>query len=134
MLYVNGESIAHSCFGEPLDAENTDNLLLGGLTQESATNNPNILIDDIAIWRQALMPVQVKALYEIGNRLSYNASEVDTLFNTPKEDGITKVGGQRWQRTALKDTPHPDQFIIRELADVIEIQFGDVMAIHLTDF
>ena len=80
------------------------------------------------------MPVQIKALYEIGNHFSYNASEVDTLFNTPKENGITKIGDQRWQRTVLKDTPHPNQFIIRELADMIEIQFGNVMAIRSTDF
>ena len=129
VLYVNGESIAQSCLGRPLSAENTNDLLLGE-TQDSTVDNANTLIDDVAIWRQPLMPMQIDAVYKLGDRFSYNASEVDALFNTPEKDGITQIGEHQWQRTTLEQTPNAAQLTIRVLPNATEIQFGDVMAIR----
>ena len=130
VLYVNGESVAEDCLGRPLSAEGTDDLMLGGFAEDSIPNNSEILVDDIAIWRQPLMPIQIKALYEIGNRFSYNASEVDALFNTPRQDGATKIKDHVWQQIALENMPETKQLTIREQFDAVEIQFGEVMTIR----
>ena len=130
ILYVNSVAVAQSCLGKPLSAEGTDNLLLGGLVQKTTTDHSETLIDDIAIWRQPLMPIQIDALYSLGNRFSYNASEVDTLFNTPEKDGVTKIRDHRWQRTTLEHTSQNERLIIKELPNATKIQFGKVMAIR----
>ena len=130
ILYVNGERVAQACLGKPLSADDTDNLLLGGFAEDSTANNPATLVDDIAIWRQPLMPMQVEALYKLGNRFSYNASEVDTLFNTPEEDGVTKIGDQVWHRAELEDTSDTNRLIIRERPNGVKVQFGEVLAIE----
>ena len=130
ILYVNGERVAQACLGKPLSADDTGNLLLGGFAEDSTANNPATLVDDIAIWRQPLMPMQVEALYKLGNRFSYNASEVDTLFNTPEEDGVTKIGDQVWHRAELGDISDTDRLIILERPDGVKVQFGEVLAIE----
>ena len=131
VLYVNGERVARACLGKPLSADDTDNLLLGGFAENPTANNPATLVDDIAIWRQPLMPMQVEALYKLGNLFSYNASEVDALFNTPEEDGVTKIGDQVWHRAELEDTSDTNRLIIRERPDGVKVQFGEVLAIRL---
>ena len=128
---MNGERVAQTCLGKPLSADDTDNLLLGGFAENPTANNPATLVDDIAIWRQPLMPMQVEALYKLGNRFSYNASEVDALFNTPEEDGVTKIGDHVWHRAELEDTSDADRLIIRERPDGVKVQFGEVLAIRL---
>ena len=130
ILYVNGERVAQTCLGKPLSADDTGNLLLGGFAKDSTANNPATLVDDIAIWRQPLMPMQVEALYKLGNLFSYNASEVDALFNTPEEDGVTKIGDQVWHRAELEDTSDTNRLIIRERPDGVKVQFGEVLAIE----
>ena len=129
ILYVNGIRVAQACLGKPLSAEDTDNLLLGGFAEDPTTNRPETSIDDIAIWRQPLMPVQVEALYQLGNRFSYDASQVDALFNTPKNNGTTKIGDQVWHRAELEETTDTDGLMILELPNEVKVQFGDVMAI-----
>ena len=131
ILYVNGERVARACLGKPLSADDTGNLLLGGFAEDSTANNPTTLVDDIAIWRQPLMPMQVEALYKLGNRFSYNASEVDALFNTPEEDGVTKIGDHVWHRAELEDTSDTNRLIILERPDGVKVQFGEVLAIRL---
>ena len=130
-LYVNGESVDQACLGTPLSADDSDNLLLGGFSQSHTASNAKVLVDDIAIWRQPLLPLQIEAIYKLGERFSYNASEVDALFNTPEENGVTKINDDIWRRSALTDTADVNRLIIRELADRIEIQFGKVMAISM---
>ena len=131
VLYVNGERVAQACLGKPLSADDTDNLLLGGFAEDSTANNPATLVDDIAIWRQPLMSMQVEALYKLGNRFSYNASEVDALFNTPEEAGVTKIGDHVWHRAELEDTSDTNRLIIRERPNGVKVQFGEVLAIRL---
>ena len=130
MLYVNGESVAQACLGTPLSADDSDNLLLGGFSHSPIANNSKVLVDDIAIWRQPLMPLQIEAIYKLGERFSYNASEVDALFNTPEGSGVTKINDDIWRRIVLTDTANANRLIIRELGDGIELRFGKVMAIH----
>ncbi len=129
ILYVNGMRVAQACLGKPLSADDTANLLLGGFTEDPTTNHPETSIDDIAIWRQPLMPMQIEALYRLGNRFSYNASQVDALFNTPEQDGITKIEDQVWHRAELEKTTDTDSLMILELPNEVKVQFGDVMAI-----
>ncbi len=129
ILYVNGTRVARACLGKPLSADDTDNLLLSGFAEDPTTNHPQTSIDDIAIWRQPLMPMQIEALYRLGNRFSYDASQVDALFNTPENDGITKIGDQVWHRAALEETTDTDRLVILDLSDEVKVQFGDVMAI-----
>ena len=131
ILYVNGVRVGRACLRKPLSADNTDNLLLGGFAEDPKTNHPETLIDDIALWRQPLMPMQIEALYRLGNRFSYDASQVDALFNTPEEDGTTKIGDQVWYRTELEETTDTDRLMILDLRDEVKVQFGDVMAIRL---
>ena len=131
ILYVNGARVAQTCLGKPLSADDADNLLLGGFAEDPTTNHPQTSIDDIAIWRQPLMPMQIEALYRLGNRFSYDASQVDALFNTPKQDGTTKIGDQVWHRAKLEETIDTDGLMILELSDEVKVQFGDVMAIRL---
>ena len=131
ILYINGMLVAQACLGKPLSADDTDNLLLGGFAEDPTTNHPETSIDDIAIWRQPLMPMQIEALYRLGNRFSYDASQVDALFNTPENNGITKIGEQVWHRAELEKTTDTDRLMILELSDEVKVQFGDVMAIGL---
>ena len=130
ILYVNGARVARACLGKPLSADNTDNLLLGGFAEDPKTNHPETLIDDIALWRQPLMPMQIEALYRLGNRFSYDASQVDALFNTPEDNGTTKIGDRVWHRTALEETTDTERLMILELRDEVKVQFGDVIAIE----
>ena len=129
VLYVNGARVAQTCLRKPLSADDTDNLLLGGFAEDPTINHSETLIDDIAIWRQPLMPMQIEALYQLGNRFSYDASQVDALFNTPEDDGTTKIGDQVWHRAELEETTDTDGLMILELPNEIKVQFGDVMAI-----
>ncbi len=129
ILYINGMRAAQACLGKPLSADDTDNLLLGGFAEDPTTNHPETLIDDIAIWRQPLMPMQIEALYRLGNRFSYDASQVDALFNTPEDDGITKIGDQVWHRAELEETTDTNSLMILELPNEVKVQFGNVMAI-----
>ncbi len=129
ILYVNGARVAQTCLGKPLSADDADNLLLGGFAEDPTTNHPQTSIDDIAIWRQPLMPMQIEALYRLGNRFSYDASQVDALFNTPEDDGITKIGDQVWHRAELEETTDTDSLMILELPNEVKVQFGNVMAI-----
>ena len=131
ILYINGVRVAQACLGKPLSADDTNNLMLGGFAEDPKTNHPEISIDDIAIWRQPLMPMQIEALYRLGNRFSYDASQVDALFNTPEDDGITKIGDQVWYRTELEETTDTSRLMILELLNEVRVQFGDVMAIRL---
>ena len=110
-------------------ADDTDNMLLAGFSEPTA-NDSTTVVDDIAIWRQPLMPMQVAALYQLGNRFAYNASEVDSLFNTPEEDGVTRIGNHLWQRVPLEDTTDVNRLIVRELPNAIEVRFGEVMVIR----
>ena len=130
ILYVNGARVGRACLGKPLSADDTDNLLLGGFAEDPKTNHPETLIDDIALWRQPLMPMQIEALYRLGNRFSYDASQVDALFNTPEEDGTTKIGDQVWHRTELEETTDTDRLMILDFRNEVKVQFGDVMAIE----
>ena len=131
ILYINGRPAGEACLGRPLSAEGTDNLLLGGFSE--GQGDTATLVDDIALWRQALLPVQIEALYQLGNRFSYNAAEVDSLFNTPEAAGevagVSIVRGRRWQRAALEDTAAANRLVIAELPHRVKVQFGDVMAI-----
>ena len=129
VLYVNGARVAQTCLRKPLSADDTDNLLLGGFAEDPTINHPETLIDDIAIWRQPLMSMQIEALYQLGNRFSYDASQVDALFNTPENDGTTKIEDQVWHRAELEETTDTDGLMILELPNEIKVQFGDVMAI-----
>ena len=61
ILYVNGARVVQACLGRPLSADDTDNLLLGGFAEDPKTNHPETLIDDIALWRQPLMPMQIRS-------------------------------------------------------------------------
>ena len=131
ILYVNGARVARACLGRPLSADDTDNLLLGGFAEDLKTNHAETLIDDIALWRQPLMPMQIEALYRLGNRFSYDASQVDALFNTAEEDGTTKIGDRVWHRTALEKTTDTERLMILDLRDEVKVQFGDVMAVRL---
>ncbi len=131
ILYVNGARVARACLGKPLSADDTDNLLLGGFAEDPKTNHPETLIDDIALWRQPLMPMQIEALYRLGNRFSYDASQVDALFNTPENNGITKIRDRVWHRAELEETTDTNRLMILEFRNEVKVQFGNVMAIRL---
>ena len=101
------------------------------MPEDPKNHHPETVIDDIALWRQPLMPIQIEALYRLGNRFSYDASQVDALFNTPENNGITKIGDRVWHRAELEETTDTNRLMILELGDEVKVQFGDVMAIRL---
>ena len=89
-----------------------------------------VAVDDVAVWRQALTPAQGVALHALGSDYGYNASEVDSLFNAPRDHAV-RVGGRRWERiaapadgTGLRVEATPD--------GVVEIHFGDGIAVRST--
>ena len=126
VLYLDGEAKIRSrdLMPAPLswgDVNADSGLEIGG---------PGVAVDDVAVWKQALTPAQVVALHALGSDYGYDASEVDELFNAPRDHAV-RVGGRRWERiaapadgTGLRVEATPD--------GVVEIHFGDGIAVRST--
>ena len=86
------------------------------------------MVDDVAVWQQALMPAQVAALHILGRYYGYYASEVDQLFNAPRDYPVP-VGERRWER--IRSQADNGDFRVRETPEgVMEIHFGDGIAVR----
>ena len=126
VLYLDGEAKIRSTEFIPTPRSRSA-LPPGGWLE---IGDDGVVVDDVAVWRQALTPAQIAALHLLGNDYGYDAAEVDTLFNVPREHAV-QVGGRRWERMAapadadglrIADTPE----------GVVELDFGGGMAIRST--
>ena len=95
ILYINGREAARSCLGGgPMRGIPAGSLLMNELPPAGTQPRTGANLDDVAVWRQALTPDQVAALYTLGNEFGYAAAQADTLFSTPPE---LPCGGGRTQ-------------------------------------
>ena len=126
VLYLDGEAKVRSRDLLPGTLSRLGTNADSGLEIGSA----NVVVDDVAVWRQALTPAQVAALHVLGRDYGYNASEVDLLFNAPRDHAI-RVGGRRWERIAAP--ADGDGLRVEETPEgVVEIHFGDGIAVRST--
>ena len=97
---------ARACLGDEWRGAPVNGLRLGYLTYAGPPSPETARgwLDDVAVWRQALTPAQVAGLHTLGNRFGYDAAEVDTLFNAPREYPVT-VGGVEWERVDDQAAP-----------------------------
>ena len=110
VVYIDGRAAARACLGDEWRGAPVNGLRLGYLTYAGPPSPETARgwLDDVAVWRQALTPAQVAGLHTLGNRFGYDAAEVDTLFNAPREYPVT-VGGVEWERVDDQAAPGPSE-------------------------
>ena len=132
-LYINGlQRGVSSCLGNSLAALPGDSLTIGELEggQGAQSGASVALLDDVAVWRQALTPAHVAALHTLGNEFGYDATQVNTLFNTPAIYP-SEVGSRQWTRTDLSPMAQAGELLITGTPEgAMEIHFGDSIAVR----
>lgn len=130
ILYVNGQEEASACLGRPLWGIPENSLLLGGLLPaEPQVNGETVAyLDDVGVWRQTLAPGQIAALHTLGNRFGYDAAQVDTLFNIPRNYEV-EMGGRLWSRISQSPDAKGDLLVVETAGGATEIHFGGPISV-----
>ena len=124
-MYVDGNPISFTAGTTIIDTKN-GNILLGQSVNAQATQQFSGSIDDFAIWAKDLDAGQVRALYSFGNEptLNYDASEVQTLFDSFAGQLDAMISGRLWRYQASGLTGAPGQLVVSSGSYAINLNGG----------
>jgi hypothetical protein len=125
-MYVDGNPISFGATMTTMIDTKTGNIILGQSVNAQATQQFAGSIDDFAIWTEELDAGQVRALYSFANEptLNYDATEVQTLFESFKAHQDVMISGQLWRYQASGLTGTLGQVVVSGTSYAVNLGAG----------
>ena len=98
-FYINGTLSGNSqTTAKAINTVNSNDVLIGvGVADPVGTGYFKGLMDDVAIWNEALTAGEVKGLYDVGDVLAYDAGKFDQLKTVfEAQAGSVTIGSLIW--------------------------------------